>query len=146
MKLNWGQSIFLFFVVFITLAIAFIIFSLRQNNDLVTIDYYEKGADFTRQMEVNNRSAIYIDSIRLLNQNPGLVACFSQSIRQMTDTIQINFYRPSNKEFDFDLKAFIRSDSLHIDKARLQKGRYKVKFQWNYRNEIYQVEKEFFVE
>ncbi len=38
MKLNWGQSIFVFFVIFVSLGVVFIIFSLRQNNDLVEDD------------------------------------------------------------------------------------------------------------
>ena len=102
MKLNWGQSIFLFFVIFISLAAAFIIFSLRQNNDLVTDDYYEKGADYTHQMEINSRSVVYQDSIKLSDQNYLLIARFSKSIDMMTDTMRIYFFRPSDRKSDFE--------------------------------------------
>ena len=65
MKLNWGYSIILFFVVFCSVMIGIMIFAFRQTNDLVTEDYYEKGADYTRQMELNSRSAAYQDSIQI---------------------------------------------------------------------------------
>jgi len=146
MKLNWGQSIVLFFAIFLSLAIGFIICSLRQNNDLVAENYYEKGADYTHQMEINSRSAVYADSIQLLNQNSQLVARFSKSIDQMTDTMHIYFFRPSDKRFDFEFAALLNSDSLAIDKSKLEKGRYKVKFQWFQSRISYQVEKEFFIE
>ncbi len=146
MKLNWGQGIFLFFVVFISLGISFIIFSLRQNNDLVTNDYYEKGADYTHQMEINSRSILYNDSINLVNRNNYLIARFSKSIDLMTDTMDVFFFRPSDKRFDHEFRMALKSDSIPIIKSGIQKGRYKVKFQWLNNQDIFMVEKEFFVE
>lgn len=146
MKLNWGQSIFLFFVIFLSLAIVFIVFSLKQNNDLVTDDYYEKGARYAQQMEINGRSAVYADSIQLMDQNSRLVARFSKSIGQMADTMNIYFFRPSDKRFDYRYMGLLISDSLSIEKSNLVKGRYKVKFQWLCHHENFLVEKEFFVE
>jgi len=146
MKLNWGQSIFLFFVVFISLAISFIIFSLRQNNDLVTDNYYEKGATYSKQMEINGRSAVYNDSIHLTNRNNKIVARFSKSINQMADTMHISFFRPSDKKYDYNFNCLLVTDSLEIEKSKLAKGRYKVKFRWGLGNKCYMTEKEFFIE
>jgi hypothetical protein len=146
MKLNWGQSIFLFFVVFISLAIAFIIFSLRQNNDLVTDNYYEKGAAYSNQMEINGRSVVYNDSIQLINQNNIIVVRFSKSIDRMADTVYISFFRPSDKMFDCNFICPLATDSLEIEKSKLAKGRYKVKFRWGYGGDSYMTEKEFFIE
>ena len=39
------------------------VFSFRQNIDLVERDYYDKGANYTEQIEINKRSEIYQDSI-----------------------------------------------------------------------------------
>ena len=50
MKLNWGNSIFLFLIIFVALGIAFIVFSFSKSNDLVTADYYQQGADYTHQI------------------------------------------------------------------------------------------------
>ena len=146
MKLNWGQSIFIFLIGFLLLAIVFIVFSLRQNNDLVTNDYYEKGADYTNQMEITNRSSVFSDSIQLLNQNTNLLVRFSDSINQMTDSMHIYFYRPSDKKLDVQFWETIGPDSLIISKERFAKGRYKVQFQWIFDRNSYLVEKDFFIE
>ncbi len=145
MKLNWGYSILIFLIGFLTLSIGFIVFSFRQNNDLVTNDYYEKGADYTNQMEITNRSAVFADSIQLLNQNTNLLVRFSDSIDQMTDSIHIYFYRPSDKKLDVQFWETLRSDSLIIGKEQLAKGRYQVQFQWKYNRKSYLVEKDFFI-
>jgi len=145
-KLNWGNSIFLFLTVFVLMGIAFIVFSLSKNNDLVTTDYYQKGADYTKQMVITGRSAVYNDSIRVINQNNDVVVRFAHSINLMTDTMQVYFYRPSDKKLDFNYQGLLNTDSLIIKKEYLSGGRYKVKFQWLYNRESYQIEKEFFIE
>ncbi len=146
MRLNWGDGIFIFLMGFIALAIVFIVFSFRQNNDLVTSDYYEKGADFTHQMEITGRSAVFNDSIRILNHNNNLVARFSKSINQMTDSMHLYFYRPSDKRLDYQFWGILRSDSLIISKEHLAIGRYQVKFQWSHDHNSYLIEKDFFIE
>ena len=146
MKLNWGNSIFLFLTLFVMLGIGFVVFSLSKSNDLVTADYYQKGADYSRQMEVTGRSDVYNDSIRVINHNKDVVVRFAPSINLMTDTMQVYFYRPSDKKLDFNYQGLLNTDSLIIKKDYLSGGRYKVKFQWYYNRESYQVEKEFFIE
>ena len=146
MKLNWGNSIFLFLTLFVMLGIGFVVFSLSKSNDLVTADYYQKGADYSRQMEVTGRSDVYNDSIRVINHNKDVVVRFAPSINLMTDTMQVYFYRPSDKKLDFNYQGLLNTDSLIIKKDYLFGGRYKVKFQWYYNRESYQVEKEFFIE
>jgi len=91
MRLNWGTAIILFFVLFFTLMIGFVVSSFRQNNDLVTPDYYDKGADYTHQMEINNRSAIYTDSITITLSNKSVIARFAKSFRLHADSMEINF-------------------------------------------------------
>ncbi len=146
MKLNWGYSIIIFFVVFCSLMIAFMVFTFRQSNDLVTNDYYEKGADFTHQMETNSRSVIYKDSIRLSERNGFILAGFAKSVSQMADTMHIYFYRPSDKKLDFTISFSHPADSVKIVKSHLSKGHYTVKFNWLNNQKNYQVEKELFME
>ena len=146
MKLNWGYSLILFFVIFVSLMIAFIVFSLRQNNDLVTDDYYEKGAGYTSQMEINSRSAIYSDSIRIMSQGDKISASFAKSINQQTDSIQLYFYRPSDKKSDFRIKVLLDSDTISIENKNLNKGRYIVTFDWKQGNQLYQIQKELFID
>ena len=146
MKLNWGYSIILFFVVFFTLMIGFVIFAFRQTTDLVTEDYYEKGAAYTGQMEINQRSLVFNDSILLSDQRTYLSAKFSKSITRMADTMHIYFYRPSDKKSDYTFSTVLKSDSIAIEKRNLVKGRYVVTFGWNSGAKSYEIGKEYFAQ
>jgi len=146
MKLNWGNSIFLVLIIFVALGIAFIVFSFSKSNDLVTADYYQQGADYTQHMEVTSRSAVYKDSIQVVNQDKNVVVRFAPAIHRMTDTMQVFFYRPSDKRLDYNIRLRLTSDSIIIAKDRLVNGRYLVKLGWIDHLKSYQVEKEFFID
>ena len=146
MKINWGYSIIIFFVIFCSLMIGFLVFSLRQNSDLVTDDYYEKGADYTHQMEIGSRSLTYNDSIRLLDQKGSLIASFAKSIHQMTDSMNIYFYRPSDKKLDYKVNVRLSSNSVSFEKKNLISGQYTVTFEWSHDKKGYQVVKDLFLQ
>ena len=68
MKFNWGTGIFIFLALFLLGSAVFIIFAVRQDVNLVHKDYYEKGVDYTEQMNVNARSSEYKDNISVSTQ------------------------------------------------------------------------------
>lgn len=146
MRLNWGYSIILFLVIFFSLMIGFVIFSFRQTTDLVTEDYYEKGASYSGQMEINERSSIYKDSIHFSDLKNGVSVRFAKTISQMTDTMHLYFYRPSDKRSDYRINFLMQTDSVSIDKKHLITGRYIVKFQWNSGAKNFEIEKEYFAQ
>ena len=66
MKFNWGTGILIFLILFLSASAVFIVFAMRQDVNLVHQDYYEKGVDYTEQMNVNARSKPIADKIELL--------------------------------------------------------------------------------
>ncbi len=145
MKFNWGHGIFIFLTIFVILAITFIVFSLNQDNDLVTKDYYDKGANFSEQIEINKRSEIFKDSINVNISNSIISIIPSGSLQNVTDTLTSHFYRPSDKNSDFSQIA-IMSEKIEIPKSKLKKGRYIIKFSWIHMNNTYNTEKEIYIE
>lgn len=146
MKLNWGKAIVIFFIIFLSLAATFIVFSFRQNNDLVESDYYEKGAAYSKQIEINERSAIYIDSVQILNSHENIDLFFCKSISSNTSVISVFFYRPSEKKDDYTISIDPKQDECSIEKSHLKKGRYIVKLSWVMDSMDYGLEKNVFVE
>jgi hypothetical protein len=141
MKFNWGHGIFIFLTIFVILAIAFIVFSLNQDIDLVSKDYYNKGASFSEQIEINRRSENYIDSINIVINQTNVSVLLSSSLQNSNDTITAYFYRPSDKNSDFSLTS-IMTEKIEIPTNKLKKGRYIIKFSWKHDNETYNIEKE----
>lgn len=145
MKLHWGNAIFIFFAIFITLAIVFMVFAFRQKIDLVEDDYYNKGASFSKQIEINQRSEIYSDSIKinLIDGTVELYVC--EEIKQTVEFINVYFFNPSDKKMDAKFVLDTKKVPLQINKDEILPGRYIVKFSWEVGNEVFNVEEELFV-
>jgi len=145
MKLNWGKSIFLFILLFLTLCTVVIIFSLRQNHDLVTDNYYDEGAAYTTKLEEIQRSEVYIDSISLMQHSDRIVVFFSEGLKTDNEEIQLWFYRPSGKNSDHKAKYSIMSDSVTVKREDLIRGRYILKISWIKDSLAYTIEKDIFI-
>ncbi|MFZ4401289.1 MAG: FixH family protein [Bacteroidales bacterium] len=141
MKFNWGHGILLFMILFLLLSIAFIIFSLNQSEDLVSDDYYEQGAGYSKQIEINKRSSVYIDSINVNPINSGIIINLCKSLASSGDTLYIHFYRPSDKKADLKIKSLM-SDEISIPSTELKSGRFLVKMSWNHAGNSYNIQKD----
>jgi hypothetical protein len=144
MKFNWGHGIFIFMTIFVILSIIFIIFSLNQSQDLVSDDYYDKGADYSQQIETNKRSVVYQDSISVNLNISSIDIDLCQSLKVSGDTILLHFYRPSDKNSDIKLK-FPMSEIISIPFNNFKNGRYEIKISWNNADSLYNIKKDIII-
>ena len=140
-KFNWGHGILIFMTVFVLLSIIFIIFSLNQSEDLVSDNYYDLGADYSKQIEINKRSENYRDSITINQNNLSIDIKLCQSLINLEDTLFVYFYRPSDKNSDVKYKIPM-TENINFPLTNLKSGRYMVKMKWNHLENIYNIEKE----
>lgn len=145
MKLNWGHGIVIFFGVFISLAVIFIIFSLKQNNDLVEKDYYRKGADYTAQMIINQRSEVYKDSVDLLVSDNYMLVELASTIVEGADSLNLFFFRPSDERLDNQFKTSLVNETIEIALSNFIHGRYIVQLGWNLDGEEYMLKRDVFI-
>lgn len=145
-RFNWGTGIFLFFVVFLTLAFIFIVFSFRQNNDLVTDDYYNEGAEYSNQIKINKRSYAYTDSVVVFLSKTHVNVVFTPENELNTNQLKLHFYYPAGENNDayFEYEKF--SDTLSIDKRGLTHGRCILKLSWFMFGEEYNLEKMLYID
>jgi hypothetical protein len=140
-KLNWGNSLIIFFLVFFVWVFSFVFFAMRQNNDLVTDDYYQQGAKYTDQININQRSLAYQDSLQINATASRIQLTLCKSLAVERDSVQVYFFRSSDKAKDRRF-GFKKTDSpLMIDKNMLFHGRYLVFVSWNDRGEKFMVKK-----
>ena len=130
MKFNWGVGIFIFLGLFLTAAAVFIIFAFRQNVDLVDEDYYERGADYTTQMEVDSRSAKYVELIQTQTTEENLRIGFNVIPDFRIDSGNIRLYRPSDSKLDLSYKIEGSTISWDIPMDALSNGRYVLNLCW----------------
>ncbi len=141
-KFNWGHGILIFFSIFLSLAAVFIVFAFKHKNDLVTKNYYEKGANYTEQMAIDARSVVFKDSIGILRQEENIVFHFSPYLISNSDTLTVHFFRPSDKNLDYHMQIPLSDTILSIDKNILARGRYQVKMEWQMQGESYYLKKD----
>jgi len=141
MKWNWGTGIFIFLVLFLAACTAFIIFAMRQDVNLVHKDYYEKGVNYTEQMNTNARSKQYYSSVQTQLQNEYLRVDFEQSLAAKIDSGNVLLYRPSNSRQDITLPLSLTNNSIFISKTKLISGRYILKLNWYSDGLKYEIDK-----
>jgi hypothetical protein len=142
MKFNWGHGIVVFFAIFFSFAAVFLVFAFRHKNDLVVKDYYERGANYTEQMTIDKRSLTYQDSIQMKRQTASVLFTFSETILMNGGTLNVHFFRPSNKALDYHIAIPLNQESYDLDTKVLAHGRYEVKLNWSMNGEAYFLKKD----
>lgn len=130
MKFNWGTGILIFLIVFLLACAVFITFAMMQDVNLVHKDYYEKGVDYTSQMNVNARSQPFKNDFKVTMQNDFLAVNIEESLSAKIDSGKILMFRPSDSKQDiwYDLKA--KNSTINLPKENLISGRYILKIYW----------------
>ena len=136
MKFNWGHGILIFILLFLAVITAFVVFALFQSQDLVSEDYYDKGADYSNQVAINQRSEIYRDSIKIINEDGEIYVKLSKTLAASGDTLRMYFYRPSDKKQDFSMNCLM-SDLVSLPADRFRPGHYEVKLSWTRGGDIF---------
>jgi hypothetical protein len=143
MKINWGKALILFFGLFFVWVIGFVLFALRQNVDLVSDDYYQKGAKYSDQISINQRSGTYQDSIQISQTGNQVQVALSKSLAATADSVQVYFFRSSDKKKDIRLNLKNSGSPLLVEKSLLSHGRYQLFVTWHNHGEHYMVKKLF---
>jgi len=141
MKINWGMALIIFFIIFFVWVFSFVFFAMRQNNDLVTDDYYQKGSKYTDQININQRSLAYQDSIQISTTGNQVQISLSKGLVKSADSVQVYFFRSSDKTKDLRLGFKDSESPFLIDKTQLMHGRYQVYLSWRLKNENYSITK-----
>ena len=141
MKINWGRALIIFFILFFIWVLFFVLFAMRQNIDLVSDDYYQKGASYTDQININKRSLPYQDSIQISTAQGQVQIVLSRGLASAGDSVFVYFFRSSDKRKDLRLVFKAAESPFLIASKKLVHGRYQVYLMWNCKNEKFSVVK-----
>jgi len=130
MKFNWGTGILIFLILFLIACGIFIAFAMSQRVELVHEDYYERGVDHSTQMEVEERSAPYLEAIKTVQLEGTLQISMTDSLAVSCDSARIQLYRPSDNQLDMNISYDPGRGALVISREDLVPGRYIMKLSW----------------
>ncbi len=145
MKFNWGTGIVIAFIGFISFIMYFVI-SMNTNSkydhDLVTEDYYKQELEFQNDIDKEKNAQTLAENIEWKKTSDGVIIIFPKSLELNGITGKVFLYRPSNKQFDFEMDISLSNHNLLIPDKSLLDGRWNIKVDWQFNGKSYLYKKE----
>ncbi len=145
MRFNFGTGIVIFMLLFMTALIAFVIFAHRQDVNLVHDNYYEKGVEHTRQMQIAERSAVYYGAIEINDDGNFIHIVFPAGLAHTMQNGNVLYFRPSDHLKDTSEPLNLKGNVFIGTKENLIPGRYIIKITWQINGLDYEVDKPFII-
>lgn len=140
MKINWGTGIVIAFISFISFIMYFII-TMSVNDkydfDLVTEDYYGQELEFQADLNKEEHSKTLKTNLSWSKTEDGVLIHFPEDLDIKNIEGKVFLYRPSNKQFDFEISISLSNHTLLIPDKRLLGGRWNIKIDWTHINDSY---------
>ena len=145
MKINWGTGIVIAFVAFISFIMYFIITMMtdsKYDHDLVVEDYYKQELQFQDDINKETNAKSLVENISWKKTTEGVIIIFPENLQKDNISGKVFLYRPSNKQFDFEIPISLSNHNLLIPDKRLLDGRWNIKVDWQYNGKNYLYKKE----
>lgn len=145
MRLNWGTSIVIAFVLFMTFILYFV-FKVQSDSqydhEMVTEEYYKKELNFQGQLDKQQNANNLSERIVIESNEDGLQIVFPSDFDFKKIKGKVSLYRPSNQKLDFEIPISLSSSNLLIPKTNLVDGRWDISIEWEYEGKEYLNKKE----
>ena len=140
-KFNWGTGIFLFLTIFLLACAVFMYFAFTQDVNLVHKEYYEKGVNYTEQMEVEARSVEFKNFVAIEEDSEYYLIKFDPSLVSKIESGEVLFYYPAGSSNDITVPIENDDETTKVAKSDLLYGRYVVKINWISDGNRFEIEK-----
>lgn len=127
----WPASITAFFIVAALLLAIFVVWAMRQRDDLVSADYYEREIRYQQQLDALNRSSALAAEV-IVTFDAAQQAILITLPAAKGATGRVHLYRPSDARLDRDLPLELNDAGVQrLDATRLTAGLWKVRVAWS---------------
>ena len=140
MKINWGTSIVIAFILFASFILFFVIkveTQSKYNNDLVVEEYYKHDALFGDEMVKIQNAEDLVEKPVISNTTEGITIVFPNTFVPQKIKGKVSLYRPSAKHLDFEFPIQLSGSKLLIPKADFAGGSWGITMSWNYQGKDY---------
>ncbi len=139
----WPVALVVFFILFASYIVGFVIFACRQKMDLVRADYYDQEIRFQQQIDRVQRSAPVLADAGIDYDRAGdLVTVSLPAVKQNDISGTVSFYRPSDAGLDSNVPLGLDPAGRQSVSVRsLRAGLWKVRVQWKSAEQEYFFEK-----
>jgi nitrogen fixation protein FixH len=139
---NWGQSIVLAFVLFMTFIGSFV-YRVQSNskydNELVVDEYYKHDVHFGDEFVQFQNAQKLASKPQIEKVAEGIQVTFPAEMDTQNIQGKMSFYRPSDKKLDFEWPFSKSSPTLLIPKSKLAGGLWDITLSWQNEGKPYAV-------
>ncbi len=136
-KLSWGTKLAMFASIYVIGILIFVGFSLTQDINLISKDYYPQGIDFQTKIDKIKNTQTLKEKV-VVSQKAGVIQVqFPEGMRSGVSG-SIIFFRPSSS--DNDLLSNIKLDETGLqvfNSKSFINGRYAIKIDWTHQDKAY---------
>ena len=141
-KFNWGSGIAAVYILFMIGIIIMVIIFMNQDVSLESKDYYTKGIKYQNEIDKMKRSKGLPEQLNISAEQTSVVFKFPKIFSSKEINGKIYFYRPSDATKDFSVNVVLDSSSSQlIPTINFVKGLWKIKVDWNVKDNSYLDEK-----
>jgi len=145
MKINWGTSIVIAIVAFMSFILFFVIkmsVNSKYDHDLVATEYYKNELVFQEEIDKEQNLKLLSAPIQLEQKVEGISIVFPSELQPKDIQGKVFLYRPSNKKMDIEIPLSISSNILFLPKKDLVGGRWDIIVDFTHQGTAYLVKKE----
>jgi hypothetical protein len=106
---NWGLWIIIALVIFLCYIAVFLVFVGGERFDIVEENYYEKGLQYQKQIDIVSRTSNLSEKLLIIKNENQLTVILPKDFKGSDINGKITFYRPSDSRLDRGY--YIRVDS-----------------------------------
>jgi nitrogen fixation protein FixH len=129
MKINWGTSIVIAIIAFMSFILFFVIkmsTNSKYTHDLVVTDYYKSELAFQDEIDKEQNLQLLSESIKIDITEKGIFVIFPKELPSENIKGKVFLYRPSNKKLDIEIPLLVSSNILFLPKKDLVGGRWNI--------------------
>ena len=140
-KLNWGWSILLVYISFMTVFLFFFYKSFKEleSNELVTDNYYQKELKYGEVLAKKKNADSMRIPVQVLQNAQGIQIVFPPYQKNISGNIIL--YKPDNQKLDQTIPINLDvNNTQSIPKKSLISGRWNVTVDWKQNDVLYFIE------
>ena len=145
MKLNWGTSIVIAFILFIGFIMVMVVQMLSDKaleHDLVVESYYQKELSFQDDLDSAQKAADLKQNVDIDVNKEGLQIIFPSEFEISQIEGEVFLYRPSDKALDFTVQLQLENNKFSLPRSLMQHGKWEVNLKFTHKGEAYLIQQE----
>lgn len=135
---RWGVGLVIAFLAFAAGVVVMVVVSMNREVDLVADDYYQQELRHEQQIQSTRRTDALGDSLHVHLVGTSLLCTLPSVFNPDSTQGTLTFYRPADRKMDFVVPLLLtQGNSQAVDVGTLERGLWRIKVRWTFRQTEY---------